>query len=232
MDAVEPTNHRKLAIWLPWFSGDKEAVIPYLTDLSQKGYVALSYDPWQHGERAKESKEALTSRVFSNFRRYMWPILAHTTEDILRVIDWAIESLEVAPNVYLGGISMGGDIAVAAAGIDKRIICVSALNATPDWMRPGMDVDAGRADAYAEYLYHRLNPITHLDAYAHCPSIAFECGAEDKHVPPDGALRFRDALIKTYKKAPDRLQVNLHEGVSHQSTVEMWQNSLAWFDQA
>ena len=206
--------------------------MPYLTDLSQQGYVALSYDPWEHGERARESTEALHTRVFGNYRRHMWPILAHSVEDILRVVDWALESLGVEPNVYLGGISMGGCIAVAAAGIEERVICVAAQNATPDWTQLAMDIEAGTADAYARRLLHRLNPMFHLDAYAHCPAIAFECGADDRHVPPDGALRFQAALQKTYASCPDKLQVNLHAGVGHQSTDEMWQNSLAWFARA
>lgn len=50
IDAARPSPRRELAIWLPWFTGDKEAMMPYLTDLSQQGYVALSYDPWEHAE--------------------------------------------------------------------------------------------------------------------------------------------------------------------------------------
>jgi dienelactone hydrolase len=229
IDPPQPASHRKLAIWLPWFTGNKEAMLPYLADLAGQGFIALSYDPWEHGERGAESAEALSSRVFGNIRRYMWPILAHSVEDILRVADWAIASLGVEPRIYLGGISMGGDIAVAAAAIEERVVCVSALNATPDWMRPGMDTAPGTPDTYSEYLFQRLNPMFHLDAYSQCPAIAFECGADDHHVPPDGALRFQAALQTTYAACPDRLRVTLHPGVEHHSTDEMWQNSLAWF---
>lgn len=232
IDTVQPSPRRQLAIWLPWFTGDKEAMMPYLTDLSQQGYVALSFDPWEHGERARESTEALHTRVFGNYRRTMWPILAHTVADILRVVDWAIESLGVEPNVYLGGISMGGCIAVAAAGVEQRITRVAVHNATPDWTRLAMDMEAGTADAYAQYLLRRYNPTFHLDAYSHCPAIAFECGADDRHVPPDGALHFQSALQETYASCPGKLQVNLHAGIGHQSTAEMWQNSLAWFARA
>lgn len=232
IDGVQPSPRRQLAIWLPWFTGDKEAMMPYLTDLSQQGYVALSYDPWEHGERARESTEALHTRVLGNYRRYMWPILAHTAVEVLRVVDWAGESLGVESNVYLGGISMGGCIAVAAPGIEERVTSVAAHNATPDWTRLAMDIEPGTADAYSQYLLRGLNPMLHVDAYGHCPAIAFECGADDAHVPPDGALRFQAALQETYASCPDKLQVNVHAGVGHQSTAEMWQNSLAWFARA
>ena len=74
-----------------------------------------------------------------------------------------------------------------------------------------------------------MDPLTHWETYRRRPAIAFECGAEDRHVPPDGALRFRDALREAYAEAPDRLRVHLHPGVKHASTEPMWANSLEWF---
>ncbi|MGR6913428.1 hypothetical protein ACU635_04165 [[Actinomadura] parvosata] len=95
--------------------------------------------------------------------------------------------------------------------------------ATPDWTRPGMrdlrDPDRllpqGQAGAYAQWFYDRLDPLTHLDAYAHGPAIAFECAADDTHVPPDGALRFRDALRHAHPEAGERVRVTLHPGLGH-----------------
>ena len=48
--------------------------------------MALSFDPWQHGERGRETRDELAGRVFGAFRRHMWPILGHTTLDALRVL--------------------------------------------------------------------------------------------------------------------------------------------------
>jgi uncharacterized protein len=238
-----PPTSRRLAIWLPYFTGTKEVLQPQLQDLARAGFVALSFDPWQHGVRGTESPEALSNRVFGdttypgNFRRHMWPILGQTTLDALRVMDWAISTLEVSAGVFFGGFSMGGDIAVAVAGVDTRVACVAAVVATPDWLRPGMRdyahpdtvVAPGEADAYATFFYNQLNPLTHLPAYARCPAITFECGETDTHVPPAGALRFQAALSETYRACPERLRVNLHAGVGHTTTPAMWQNCLAWF---
>jgi dienelactone hydrolase len=218
----------KLAVWLPWFTGSKESTEPQLRQLAAKGFTALSYDPWQHGERARESAEDLEIRVFGNFRRYMWPILGQTMLDALRVIDWAMANCNVGPAVYAGGISMGGDIAVATAGIDPRIICVATIGSTPDWLRAGSEIAPGEPDAYAQFFYDRFNPLTHLEAYRLRPAIAFECGAEDRHVPPQGALRFRDALGAASGADPDRVRVNLHPGAGHTTTEPMWRNALEW----
>jgi dienelactone hydrolase len=218
-----------LAIWLLGFSGTKESVEPQLRDLANAGFVALSYDPWQHGERRMETQEELCQRIHSNIRRHFWPILARTAEESSQIIDWAIATLGVAPKVCMGGVSMGGDISVAASGVDQRIKAVAACVATPDWLRPGSFEPPGEPDEHARICYERRNPLTHLELYQHRPAISFQCGAIDAQVPPDGAQRFVVALQSTYQACPERLEVTLHDGVTHAFTEPMWDNCLNWF---
>lgn len=87
---------------------------------------------------------------------------------------------------------------------------------------------------YARYFYDALDPLTHLATYAHGPAITFECGAEDTHVPPDGALRFQSALREADPAAGERVRVNLHPGLGHFDAqhADLWQNSLDWFRHA
>jgi dienelactone hydrolase len=223
------TRGRTLVIWLTGFSGSKESVHAQLIELAKAGYVALSFDPYQHGERRIEPNPELVKRVRGNIRRYFWPILARSAEETKLIIDWAIKVLGVRREVGMGGVSMGGDISVAAAGVDKRIKVVSAVVATPDWMRPGSFEPPGEPDAAAQSDYDRRNPLTHLHAYAHRPYIAFQSGADDKQVPPDGGQRFVEALRGAYGSEFGRLKVNLQPGTPHRFTPEMWQNSLVWF---
>jgi uncharacterized protein len=227
----------RLAIWLPSGLGRKEDTLPRLQELAAAGFVALSFDPWLHGERAtKEPPEELFARGMSNFPRVVWPMIGQSALDVLAVIDWAIDELAIEPPCYIGGISLGGDIAVAAAGLDDRIGCVATMLATPDWERPGMHVDGqlvpqGRPDAYAAFFFRHINPLTNLRGFARAPAMTFECGAEDDHVPPDGALRFQAALhlYPTYDSDPKRIRVTLHAGAGHESTTAMWENCLSWF---
>ncbi|HZR43869.1 MAG TPA: prolyl oligopeptidase family serine peptidase [Ktedonobacteraceae bacterium] len=235
---------RQLVIYVPPFSDTKEFTLPYLQDLAAAGFVALSLDPWQHGERGTESQMEIGSRVFGNFRRYMWPILGQTTLDLLRVIDWAVATLDVEPHIRIGGLSMGGDISVAAAGLDHRIERVAATIATPDWLRPGMQnpfskpvtlLPPGEPDAYAQYFYDLLNPLTHLTAFAHAPDIYFICGEQDTLVPPDGVLRFQAALRDTYPVAGDHVQVRLIPRLGHMdfdNREPWWSDCLAWLTRA
>ncbi len=223
------TKGRPLVIWLTGFSGQKESVEGNLREFAKKGFVALSFDPHQHGERRIETREELVKRVRGNIRRYFWPILAKSAEETPQVIDWAIKTLGVRKEVGIGGISMGGDISVAAASVDHRIVVVSACVATPDWMRPGSFEPPGEPDAAAQADYDRRNPLTHLKLYEHRPSIAFQSGAADKQVPGDGGTRFVAALKPIYGDQADRLVVNLEPEVPHKFTPLMLQNSISWF---
>ncbi|MEM7539880.1 MAG: alpha/beta fold hydrolase [Chloroflexota bacterium] len=227
---IEPENtvQKKIVIWLPGFSGTKEAMEPQLRDLAKAGFIGLSFDPHQHGERQIESLDELRARVVGNIRRYFWPILAQTAEEVPTIIDWAMAELGVDSAVGMGGISMGGDISVAAAGVDQRICAVTACIATPDWMRPGSFEPPGEPDDGAQACYDRRNPLTHLELYAHNPAISFQCGADDQQVPPDGAQRFMAALQKQY--GADRpVDVTLHANVPHSFTPAMWANCVDWF---
>ena len=108
---IEPerAERRTLVIWLPGFSGTKEKMEPYLADLAAAGFVALGYDPHQHGERMIETLDELRARIKGNIRRHFWPILARTAEDVTQVIDWAVDQLGVGERVGMGGISAGGE---------------------------------------------------------------------------------------------------------------------------
>lgn len=227
-----------VALWLPHLSGVKEGCIPVLRRLAAAGHLAISLDPWQHGERGDESAEQIAARVFADFRNAMWPILGHTTLDARRVVDWAVADL-ARPDVVAGGISMGGDVAVALAGIDRRVRRVAAIVATPDWARPGMRdlfdpsrlVDQGHAGPSARSFYDQLDPMTHLDAYARGPAIAFENSAADTHIPLDGPIRFREAL-----RAPsDHVRITAHPNLDHLAAARspvLLDRAIAWLLQA
>ncbi len=104
---------------------------------------------------------------------------SYTLNTVLIVTRYHPDHAKSPVFLSVGGLSMGGDIAVAAAGLDHRVERVAAIIATPDWLRPGMQdlfnpgtvLPPGEPDAYAQYFYDHLNPLTHLAAFVHGPAI-------------------------------------------------------------
>ncbi len=219
-----------LILWLHAFSWSKEDVGPQLVDLASHGFLALSWDLPQHGARSVEARDDIKRRVRADLRRHFWPILAQGADETPRIIDWALAHFDVRSRVAIGGVSMGGDIAIAAAGIDRRIDRAAVALATPDWLRPGSHEPQGIAGEAEWAAYRRLDPLTNLHHYAHRPAMLFACGADDRQVPPEGADAFVDALGELYADAPERLAVTREPETGHRFTPDMWDRALQWFE--
>jgi uncharacterized protein len=164
--AVPRTGATGTALWLTHLGGSAEQAVPMLTRLAaERGLLAVSFDPPGHGRRGDGSSPGrLTGDVLACFRQRMWPLLGHTVLECLRVLDWAGNRFGVPGPLVAGGVSLGGDAAVALAGIDRRIRRVGAIVATPDWTRPAMRtlgehpevIGQGHADGYAPMVLRGL----------------------------------------------------------------------------
>lgn len=227
------------ALWLTHLGGSTAQTVPMLTRLAERGLLAVSVDPPRHGHRGTLPPQELAGAVLSAFRRRMWPLLGRTTLECLRVLDWIDDAFAVPGPRVAGGVSMGGDVAVALAGIDARITRVSGIVATPDWTRPGMTplgdpselLEQGAADSYAQWFFDALDPISHVDSYVRDVAIDFQCGAADTHVPADGALRFRDQILERDPDGGRRIRVDVHPGLSHLDGGQhdtLWKNAVDW----
>lgn len=210
----------------------KEQTKPILDRICQKGFVAISMDAWQHGERSQETQEQLFTRIFATFYKNMWPILGLTALDVSRVIDWGLAEFESTLPVNISGLSMGGDIAVTVAGLDTRISNVFAIGSTPDWKRPGMHdaMDAkkllhpGKPDIYAQFFYNHLDPLTHLNQYEHAPQINFISGELDNHIPIDGVIQFKEKLLIKYPNVGEKVSVTVLPSRWHMDllNIDVW----------
>ncbi|MFV4912402.1 prolyl oligopeptidase family serine peptidase [Microbacterium lacticum] len=232
----------RVAVWLPYLGGTKETLLPVLERFADAGFIAVGVDPRGHGDRAEMPRDRLMASVISEFRRVMWPILGGTVLDVAQVIDWVVHDYGARPeSVVVGGISMGGDNAVAVAGIDPRVGTVAAIASTPDWTRPGMtrvgEPDApivqGEPDAAGRWFYEQLNPLTHLDHYQRPIRIRFDVGGVDTHVPRDGATRFHASLADA--SVSPAVHVVIHDGLDHldvATSQEVLDHAVAWLIKA
>ena len=219
----EPDTGREVVLWMSHLGGSAERARPMLERFAAAGHPAVSFDAPGHGRRGSGDAWAFATRVLAEFRRRMWPILGQTTLEAMRVLTWAREQTGGPDGALAGGVSMGGDVAVALAGIDARVRRVATIGSTPDWSRPDMRelddpsrvVDQGAADPYAQWFADHLDPSRHLERYLGRPAIAFELGADDHHVPADNARAFAAGLRRAEPAASARLRVQAYPGLDH-----------------
>src|SRR3569832_2863691 len=152
-----PSTPKAVVIHVPAFGQTKQETGPLLDFLEASGFAAVVIDAFQHGERVYgENREAITRRVFANFRQHMWTIIGMTALDLPSVSQWARQRFGPQMPLHLTGLSMGGDIVVAASPLIDAVSGINAVIATPDWTRPGMRdlmtenlVEQGSPDARA-----------------------------------------------------------------------------------
>jgi uncharacterized protein len=215
---VEPgAPPSRLVLWQTHLGGDKERTLPQLRSLAERGCRAVGFDPPGQGERAvSDDPRGYAGAVLQRFRLRMWPLLGQATLEALRIVDAACD--EAITSVAAGGISMGGDVAIALAGIDPRIERVAAVGSTPDWTRPGMTriddpatlLEQGSPDSYGRWLRDHLDPMVHLAGYERGVPMRLHYGGEDHHVPQANGRAFADAL-----GAHGPIEIVEHPGLDH-----------------
>jgi hypothetical protein len=191
-----PPDPRGIVIHVPAFGQTKEQASEVLDEFVARGFAAIAIDAYQHGARGTEDREAITQRVFANFRREMWTIIGETALDLPRVVEWSRQVFGATLQLHLTGLSMGGDVVVAAAPLIEEVATINAVIATPDWRRPGMRdlttdalIEQGNPDPKARLLFCSLNPVDHFERYRGLKT-HFIVGDADTHVPPVAADRF------------------------------------------
>ena len=221
-------SNDSLALWIPYLGGDRETSIKELKFLASKGYLAVSLDPFMHGKRNIDKRPGIRTRVFNEFRAYMWNILGITTLDCMRIIDWATKKFNLNDTVVAGGLSMGGDIAISLAGANERIKKISTVASSPDWLRPGMTdvmdstkiIEQGNSTAYGAWLYSKLNPITNLNNYCQGQEMLFILGEKDTHINPSYAKEFQELLIQKENLMKEKIKIKIVEGANHISLLQ------------
>ncbi len=225
-----------VALWLSHLGGSAAQTVPMLHRLAGFGYAAVSFDAPEHGSRSTGDPWAFATDLLGAFRRRMWPLLGLTTLEALRVLDWADDTLEAGAPRVAGGVSMGGDVAIALAGADSRISRVATVMSTPDWSRPAMArlddpdrlLDQGEADAYAEWFYDRLDPRRHADRYRGV-ALHFQNGGADRHIPVDDAYAFRDMLRARFPGDATEIVVEVIPDATHRDISDaMYDAAAAW----
>lgn len=224
---VKPENIKGIALWIPYFGGTCDTCAKDLFYISKNNYVAISIDPWMHGERGKSRKPSIRTDALNHFRKVMWQVIGLTVIDSYKVIDWACEEFEIVENIVAGGLSMGGDIAISLAGIDNRIKRVAGVASSPDWYRKGMTdvmdstkiIDQGNPTHFSQWLCEKLNPSLNIESYKHDVTMQLEYGTKDTHILSKWAVDFKSKVEKDNKNGNAITILNSEES-THISLIQ------------
>lgn len=226
-----------MVIWLDGFTGNKERTIPYLKELADAGYLAVSFDKYMHGERGTMSASQIWEWSERAFEANFWRVLGHSSDDASSVINWAEKNFTLS-GICMGGYSMGGDISLSVAGVDKRVGCVAGVVTSPDWKRPGRrDRSLPITTAVqkeqmkiAQAYYDKYDPASHIQHYMNKPYIYLALGGKDSLILPTWGLNFEKALQPIYANDKEKLRIHLYKEAGHKVTPLIWNDVKQWVD--
>jgi predicted esterase len=121
------SGRRPVVIQLHGTGGRKEQMLPRLTTLASRGFVAVSIDGRYHGERVGDTATVLdspyTSAILNSYKTGSeHPFFYDSVLDVMRLIDYLETRPDIdASRIGLGGTSKGGIETYLAAAVDPRI---------------------------------------------------------------------------------------------------------------
>lgn len=108
--------------------GTKESEMKYMTELANKGFIAVAIDGRYHGERAASGKgsaeyqDAIVKAWRDTSPTKEHPFFYDTAWDVMRLIDYLSTRDDIDPSrIGLTGISKGGVETYFTAAIDPRV---------------------------------------------------------------------------------------------------------------
>jgi dienelactone hydrolase len=210
--------------------------------LAQRGFVVVGVDAYCFGERngkgpggSKETGgdgEQSASKFNLWVGRTLWGMILR---DDLMALDYLASRPEADPaRIGVTGISMGATRSWWLMALDERIktgVAVACLTRYQNL------IQHEALKAHGIY-YFVPGLLTHFDTEAVVALIAprpvlFMTGSEDIGSPVDGIRAIESAVRPVYQLYGKKklLQSRIYEGLGHVYSPEMWQSTLAWFDE-
>jgi dienelactone hydrolase len=228
-----------LVVLLHWFQGSKEAMEPWARELAAKEFFVLTIDLHFHGERtvggifARPDLPSL-GQEYSVFVHQV--SIAHSARDFPFILESLRGRREIDPGrVGVGGISMGGSLALVLAWQEKRISAVVSLVGACDFwwdvtkIKPGQEQDKKKRSygPRVQRLVSSIDPWSRLNRIP--PKALFVAnGRKDHFIDIESMRRFAAEMKKHYARFPERFCFR-EEDVGHEATDTMRRDAGEWF---
>jgi dienelactone hydrolase len=208
--------------------------------LAREGYIVLCIDSYAFGQRrfqgpaGKKEEGARTEE--SLFKMFLWQgrtLWGMMVRDDLLALNYLLSRPEVdAKRVAAMGMSMGSTRSWWAAALDERIkvvVSVACLTRYQNLIAHGQVRQHGIYYYVPNMLKEKIDTESVVGLIAPRPHLTLT-GDKDAGSPADGVRiinAFQKDLYTLYGKTENFRGV-LYEGIGHEYTPEMWQETLKW----
>ncbi len=242
-----------LVFFVHGVASDKRQGIPLGYEMAKKDFIFVSLDTILRGDRKKQEFDLAVGGDFGSIYPdgtwldgfiTMLRMIKQTALDINALIDHYKEDPRVdGEKIGFVGYSMGGWAAFYLSAINTQIKATAAIAGMPDFEQSWRDLilecsinpewaeameqvenETDRRTAYIR----EMNPITYLVEASRNPLLMI-CGDLDQR-PKKSCLDLYGAIDKKPHKKTDCVKMSIHNGIDHQLTLPMVEETAAWFD--
>jgi dienelactone hydrolase len=252
---ISPTEVKNapLVFFVHGVASDKRQGIPLGYEMANKGIIFISLDTILRGERNDQEFDPEVGGDFGSvYPEEIWldefftmvRMVKQTALDINALIDHYKEDPRVdVEKIGFAGYSMGGWAAFYSSSINPNIKATAAIagmadfeqswgdmilecSTYPEWTEILKQVDDKTAQRTA-YI-REMNPITYLVQESLNPLLMI-CGDLDQR-PKKSCLDLYGKIDKKNHRKTDHLKLSIHDGIDHQLTLPMAEETAAWFE--
>ena len=214
------TPHLPLAFMLHGLNSRRERHLTTALDLAAAGFRAVLVDARFHGDRwdSHHTPALYHDRHSLDFLVSFVQVVQGTAADIARVAS------DLGGGKYgVIGHSMGGLIALQTALVDPNVAAVANIAGSIE-MRPPPGITLPPA---LLALAQPVDPFGRAGEFFPAATLLLH-GADDDTVPVEWAKRLFALMRPSYTPDPDRLKLEVFEGIGHEYTPAMAHDAVAW----
>ncbi len=242
-----------LVFFVHGVASDKRQGIPLGYEMASKGIVFVSLDTILRGERTDQEFDPEVGGDFGSvYPEETWldafftmlRMVKQTALDINVLIDHYKEDPRVdTEKIGFAGYSMGGWAAFYSSSINPQIKATAAIagmadfeqsweelilecSTNPEWTEvlKQLEEETAQRTAYVR----EMNPITYLVQESLNPLLMI-CGDLDQR-PKKSCLDLYGKIDKKNHWKTDHLKLSIHDGIDHQLTLPMAEETAVWFE--
>ena len=248
----ESTDPAPLVFFVHGIASDKRQGIPLGYEMAREDAIFVSLDTILRGDRKDQFFDPAVGGDFESIYPdetwldsfiTMLRMIKQTALDINALIEHYKEDPRVdVEKIGFVGYSMGGWAAFYTSAINPKIKATAAIAGTPDFEQSWRDLilacttkpewaelmsqvedETAQRTAYIR----EMNPINYLVEDSQNPLLMI-CGDLD-HRPKKSCLDLYGKIDKKNQQKTDCLKLSIYDGIDHQLTLPMAEETAAWF---